>query len=172
MSLRFSANKRVYRWGILAVLLGAAALFLLFNFFGGKNTNRFYPSVSINDHKIEVEIADTPETRERGLGGHAPLSENEGMLFIFDNPEVQTFWMKNMTFPIDIVWIGTDANGKAFVAGIEKNVDPQIGAVDSALALYQSPVPVRYVLEARGGLMDKWGVRMGDAVMMRLVFGK
>ncbi|MEK7465478.1 MAG: DUF192 domain-containing protein [Patescibacteria group bacterium] len=171
MLLRFVVNKGVYRWGVLIVLLGVV-LFFLFSILDGKNTDRFYSSVRINNHTMEVEIADAPEARERGLGGHAPLSENEGMLFVFKNPEVQTFWMKRMIFPIDIVWMGIDADGKTFVAGIEKNVDPQIGAADSALALYQSPVPVRYVLEVRGGLTDLFGVRIGDPVLLYLAFGK
>lgn len=170
--LRSITHQRVYRWGIVAVFFGAAALFLLISVLGGKYVQRFYPSVQINNHKIDVEIAGTAEARERGLGGHAPLSDSEGMLFVFDNPIVQTFWMKGMTFPIDIVWIGADSRGEAFIAGIENNVDPQIGATVRDMELYQSPVPVQYVLEVRGGLMDKWEVRIGDPVTLRLVGGK
>ena len=52
--------------------------------------------------KIKVELAITPEARAQGLSGRPSLSENEGVLFVFDKPDKYSFWMKNMNFPLDI----------------------------------------------------------------------
>src|SRR5438094_9545272 len=59
-----------------------------------------FPSVT-----VYVEVARTDAEREKGLGGHAPLGQYDGMLFIFDQPAPYAFWMKGMTFPLDMLWI-------------------------------------------------------------------
>ena len=61
--------------------------------------------IEINDKEIAVEVAATAETRSKGLSGRGSLEEGTGMLFIFDSPAQYGFWMKDMNFAIDIVWI-------------------------------------------------------------------
>lgn len=57
---------------------------------------------------VKIEIAKTKEDRIRGLSGKKQLDVDSGMLFIFDKPNIYKFWMKDMNFPIDIIWIDKD----------------------------------------------------------------
>ena len=61
--------------------------------------------VQIRDARVQVEIADTPETQQKGLGHRDELAWNQGMLFLFKRPKSANIWMKGMRFDIDIVWI-------------------------------------------------------------------
>ena len=83
------------------------------------------------------------------------------MLFFFPESAKAAFWMKNVKFPIDIIWI---ENNK--VVGIEKNVQPQPGVADSDLALYYSPGLIRHVLEVNAGFSDSNGIENGDEVVI------
>ena len=74
----------------------------------------------IGNVTLSIEIADTPATMQKGLMFHAPLSFNQGMLFVFNPPQVATMWMKDMQFPIDMIWL--DGNGN--ILHIEKNLPP------------------------------------------------
>src|SRR4051812_1798797 len=64
--------------------------------------------INIAGQHVVVDLATTPTTREQGLSGRAALPENHGMLFVFDTPGVYPFWMKDMNFPIDMIWISND----------------------------------------------------------------
>ena len=99
-------------------------------------------TITIGDATITAEIANTEAERSSGLGGRDELSTHEGMLFIFDAPTLPSFWMKDMKFPIDIVWIRAQK-----IIGFAENVDPQIGAKDIDLKLYTPPNFVDTVLE-------------------------
>lgn len=115
--------------------------------------------VTINGYVINAEVVASETARARGLGGREGIGADEGMLFIFDDPGFHSIWMKDMHFPIDIVWIG---GGK--IVGIEENVDPQIGAADSALRTYRAKLLDDFVLELPAGRLRALGARMGDAV--------
>ncbi len=95
---------------------------------------------------MEVAIADTAAERAMGLSGTQALPEGMGLLFVFESDGTPGFWMKDMLFPIDIVWIS--ANGE--VVGIEEQVSP-----DSFPTIFQPVEPVRYVLEVPGGFSAK-----------------
>ncbi len=110
---------------------------------------------------VTVELARTPAERTRGLSGRAALPEDAGMLFVFPNEQQPTFWMKDMRFPLDFVWISAD---KHVVAVTEQVPPPAPGTTDAALPLYSSTAPVLYTLEVNGGLVEKLGVHAGDPV--------
>lgn len=120
------------------------------------------PRVKIGDTEIEVEIADTEEERANGLSGRDSMDENKGMLFVFPKGSNATFWIKDMKFDIDIIWI---RNSK--VVKIDKNVKaPTPGTPDNKLTLYPSGQAIDYVLEVNAGFADKKGVKVGDAVIL------
>ena len=104
---------------------------------------------------IQVEIADTPTKRELGLSGRALLNSNTGMLFIFENPGSYFFWMKDMRFPIDIVWINVDRE----VVGIDSNISP-----DTYPKTFNSSEKVQFVLELNAGDASKFGIATGTTL--------
>lgn len=75
----------------------------------GNRTNEHLPiSASLkleNGQEIGLRVANTPENRQQGLSGFKKLEPDEGMLFIFDEPGIYPFWMKDMNFSIDIIWL-------------------------------------------------------------------
>lgn len=112
-------------------------------------------SIKIDSKEIKVEIADTDEKRERGLSGRKSLGKNEGMLFIFQLPAKYSFWMKDMFFPLDIIWI--DENKR--VSAISKNIFPE-----TYPASFSPSEDVKYVLEVNAGWAEKNGVKVGGFI--------
>ncbi len=115
--------------------------------------------VKINDTTIFVDIAKSESETQRGLSGRKPLEENQGLLFVFNNNSFSGFWMKDMLFPIDIIWI---TNGK--IVGIEKDAQPEPGKPLSQLKIYYPPEAINFVLEVNAGSSDKFGIKIGDSI--------
>ena len=114
--------------------------------------------VRIDGATFMVELATTTMEQARGLSYRASLAEGSGMLFTF-SPGVQNFWMKDMNFPIDIIWI---AGGR--VAGYAQDAKPQPGVSLWGLTIYTSPSGVDKVLEVNAGVVAKYGMKIGDTV--------
>lgn len=120
--------------------------------------------VVIHNTKIPVEIANTEQSRQRGLGYRSGLPSYNGMLFLFDTKTQQSFWMKGMRFPIDILFIdGTT------IKTIYKNVTPESPTTtDDHLRIYPSKVPIDKVLEINAGESDVLNLHEGDTVQFSL----
>ncbi|MBI2612436.1 DUF192 domain-containing protein [Candidatus Kaiserbacteria bacterium] len=114
-------------------------------------------TIQIKDRTIRVEIADTSGERERGLSGKEGLAEDEGMLFVFEEDGRPAFWMKDMLFAIDILWISSDGA----IVHIEENVAPE--TYPTAFAPRNE---ARYVVELPAGYVAKYTVRPGDIVRL------
>ena len=120
-------------------------------------------TVTIGTAVYTVEIAENNLTRGKGLSGQLGLPDDHGMLFIFDNPAIQTFWMKDMLFPIDIVWISETC----LVTSITPNIPIPLESTDiNRLPRYQSDRPVKYVLEIAQGQAKVWDIKVGDSVIL------
>ena len=119
--------------------------------------------VTIGGSVFTVKVAETKYFLEKGLSGHEPLQDNEGMFFVFKKPDNYGFWMKDMLFPIDIVWISEDFK----VTHIEKSVLPE-----SYPKVFYSGVPSMYVLEINSGQSDKKNIKIGDFVKFERKAGK
>ncbi|MBC8057467.1 MAG: DUF192 domain-containing protein [Rhizobiales bacterium] len=104
-------------------------------------------------HVMQVEVAQTPEQRSIGLMFRKSMPTNDGMLFIFERPGQQCFWMKNTLLPLAIAFIGDDGS----IANIEE-MKPQ--TLDS----HCSAKEVRYVLEMNEGWFAKRGIKAGMKV--------
>jgi uncharacterized protein len=118
--------------------------------------------VSINGQTFTVDVADTPEKREAGLSKKNALTEDEGMLFVFDTPGEYPFWMKDMKFPIDIIFITGDQ-----VTTVYENV-PAPENANASLPLYKPGAPADKVLEINAGLSKQYDIKPGDAVETNL----
>lgn len=103
---------------------------------------------------VTVEIADSNDERARGLMQREWLPPDAGMLFIFPNEAVQSFWMKNTLIPLDMIFIRSDLT----VAGIVENAEPMTTTSRSV------GEPSRFVLEVNGGYCQRYGVRAGARV--------
>ncbi|TAN58237.1 DUF192 domain-containing protein [Patescibacteria group bacterium] len=115
--------------------------------------------VNIGNNTWEAEIAKTLVEKARGLSYRESLGKDKGMIFFFDPPSKESFWMKGMNFPLDMIWI---RDGK--VIDITKNAPP---LKDSLRPLYYSPKdPADMVLEINAGQANQFGIRIGDAVIV------
>jgi uncharacterized membrane protein (UPF0127 family) len=127
--------------------------------FGSDNLNQ--PGVILNTSKgkftVGVEIADTFETRKRGLMFRPSMEDNHGMFFVFDKVQPLVFWMKNTLIPLDMVFI--DANYR--VISVAKNVQP---CKVKDCGSFASEGDGLYVLEIKGGAADRYGLKKGDKV--------
>lgn len=114
----------------------------------------------IGDLTVEAEVPQTPEAFKRGLSGRERMDEDRGMLFVYTSEGPYSFWMKDMLFPLDLVWISADLR----VVDIIANVEPQPGVPDNDLTIYTPRSPALYTLELVGGVAEKHGLQVGDAV--------
>jgi len=139
-----------YFYGVLAIIV----LFFILSLFPEQKLPEIYKTrnVTIGNSTIMVEIADTNSLRMTGLSGREYLDEGTGMLFVFDKPDKYGFWMKDMKFPIDIVWIN---GGK--IIHIEKSISPT-----TYPRVYFPVSPAQYVLELPAGFCDAQGLQVGD----------
>jgi uncharacterized membrane protein (UPF0127 family) len=115
------------------------------------------PVLHIGDIPMRVEIADTKESREKGLSGRAKLDSVNGLLFVFDATDYHGIWMKDMRFPIDIIWISEDLT----VIAIEEGVSPE-----TYPKTFRPPLPVRYVVETNVHYADTFGIGVGQKVVL------
>lgn len=119
------------------------------------STKTYHSRVTVGNKDFSVEVVDTNYLLEKGLSGHAPLLDGEGMLFVFKNEGKYGFWMKDMLFPIDIIWI--DENFK--IVHIEKNIGPE-----TYPKTFYPDSFARYVLEIKAGESQMLQIKIGDSV--------
>jgi len=112
-------------------------------------------SVCWQNHCFRVELALTPQDQRRGLMFREQLDRDSGMLFVYEEEEKRTLWMKNMLFPLDIIWI--DSNNE--VVFIKEYVQP---CRENTCPLFHSDKNAQYVLEINGGRAQKIGLSVGD----------
>lgn len=115
--------------------------------------NKPLSPLKIGNRTILVEIVKTEPARAKGLSGRKALPENSGMLFVFDQPDFYHFWMKEMNFPIDIIWLDENKNIVDITANLATSTYPKT---------VTSRLPAKYVLELNAGWANKNGLKIGD----------
>lgn len=123
------------------------------------------PVMHIGGVAFRVRIADTETLREQGLSGtdQSIWKTQNGLLFVFDTPDYYAFWMKDMNYPIDIIWI----DDKLTVVGITRNLTP-----DSYPKKFRPPVAVRYAVETDIHYADTFGISVGNTVTLPIELKK
>ncbi len=125
--------------------VGESADILANNFPKGK--------ISIDGTALDVQIADTPDRMTEGLQFQKPLTYNQGMIFVFAEPQIVSMWMKDMQFPLDMIWFDNNRN----VVHIEKNLSPCNDTLPCQV--YDGDrQDTKYVLEVTSGFVDKFNV--------------
>jgi len=148
----------LYAVGIILIILAWAG--------GGHDITNYAPyyvqralgksaTVQVQGQVFKVEVERSESAREKGLSGRRLLVDSRGMLFLFDTPGMYEFWMKDMRFSIDIVWI---VQGK--IVDISRNV-PAPKAGESPVKV-KPRTPADTVLEVKSGTALKW--QLGDVV--------
>lgn len=144
---------------ILIVLVGIAYLT-----FSNAQSLRGKKTVDIHGKVFNLEIADTPDKQSKGLSQRDTLQQDQGMLFTFNKSDTYTFWMKDMRFPIDMIFVSGEK-----VVTIHHNVQPFTGSDKQPnLSLYSANKPADKVIEINGGLAEKNKLKEGDSVKFNL----
>lgn len=118
--------------------------------------------VSVGGVSFQVEAVLTEEKRAQGLSNRIPLAPRAGMLFIYSEERKRSFWMKDMLFPLDIIWIAMNCT----VADITENAPvPEPGQAERDLPRFSPKVPVVHVLEINAGTSGREGITIGDPVV-------
>lgn len=112
-------------------------------------------SITLPNGIVKAEVADTSASREQGLSGRKGLGKTEGMLFVFPLAGRYGFWMKDMLFPIDIIWI----NENGVVVNVVENAKPE-----DYPTTYINQAPASYVLEIQANKAREYGVYLGSKV--------
>lgn len=118
-------------------------------------------TTATGEHDFQVEIADTPKTRARGLMFRKSMPADHGMLFDFQAERPVSMWMKNTYIPLDMVFIGRDGR----VVGVAVDTEPL------SERIITSPEPAYAVLELNAGAARRISLAPGDRVRHRM-FGQ
>jgi uncharacterized membrane protein (UPF0127 family) len=113
----------------------------------------------INGRAFNLEVASDTASRGVGLGGRDDLAEDSGMLFVFPLEGLHRFWMKDVSFPLDLIYIA----GNGTIMDIQGML-PEPGVADADLTLYEPPVKVLLAMEIDGGLARRLGIEEGMTV--------
>lgn len=113
---------------------------------------RIDKAIQIGNHELKAEIVSIPSQLEKGLGGRACINSDQGMLFVFGSSGYYSMWMKDMRFPIDIIWLSPEKK----VVYTKLNVWPA-----TYPQTFTNGQPAEYVLELKAGQAKKLDVVPG-----------
>ncbi len=140
----------------IILIAGTIIVLILAILIWPENTQTPQAYLIFNNTKIKIELADTELKRQQGLSGRDKLAEDTGMLFIFDEPKTYGFWMKDMRFAIDIIWL--DSNWQ--VIGLSQNISPSTYPIS-----FYPPKPAQYVLEVNAGWVAQNNIATGTKML-------
>lgn len=147
-----------------ALVLTLSLFFLLsgcsfFGLFGNKiETKELTLQTQNKTIKLNVEIADSPEEREKGLMERDKLEEGKGMLFVFEDEAPRAFWMKNTLISLDVIFF----NGRKEVIETIQFMKP---CKEAQCPSYRGNLPAMYALEVPAGFVQEKGVKAGDTMV-------
>lgn len=177
MNNTFYSYVREHKYlGVFAVFCIIAILLITYTIYVGKKTASLYTPnttniieeelleatstknkkiIKIKNIEFYADIADTIYTRAQGLSGRKVIAKDEAMFFVFEIPAQWSIWMKDMFFPIDVVWL--DENKQ--VVHMRKNFQPS-----TYPEAEKSVAKSLYVIELHAGTLDELGVKEGDSI--------
>jgi uncharacterized membrane protein (UPF0127 family) len=138
--------------------IAAALLVLAFAPLGGCASHAS-PWVELNGRRFAVEIAADDESRARGLMFRDSMPADHGMLFVFERPEPQAFWMRNTRIPLDILYFDAQRRLVSVAAGVPPCTTQQCPS-------YPSAAPAQFTLELNAGLARELGAKRGDELRL------
>ncbi|MDO8749434.1 MAG: DUF192 domain-containing protein [Candidatus Omnitrophota bacterium] len=141
---------------------------LSMNYVSRAHSQEMLKTVCVKDVCVQAEIVDTDAARQRGLMFRENLPEGQGMLFVFETEGRYGFWMKNMRFPIDIIWIDKEKR----VVDIKPNLSPcqevcesfAGGDREKSCEIFEPRAKALYALEVHAGFSRRNKIEIGDKV--------
>lgn len=143
-------TEQILNFVVVPILAIGVGIFFYWAFFMPSSMQVFLPDGT----KLIVEQASDPVSQIRGLSGRDEMGKYDGMLFEYYEPEIRTFWMKDMRFEIDMIWINNET-----IVGIDATV-PLLENGETTSRT--SPEPVDRVLEVSAGLSVEHNLVVGD----------
>jgi uncharacterized membrane protein (UPF0127 family) len=121
----------------------------------GPNIHRTDQILTIGEKvTVRAQVVETPEDIERGLSGRELMAADEAMLFVFEEKDTYPFWMRDMRFPIDILWISDDQ-----IVDLDEGLNPS-----SFPQTFESALPINRVLEVPAGFVQVHQIKEGDRI--------
>jgi uncharacterized membrane protein (UPF0127 family) len=117
------------------------------------------PHVDFGATRVVIEEAKTSEQQAQGLSGRTSLAKDHGMLFVYNSDVKPKFWMKDMKFPLDFIWLSSDGT----VEQINQNVQPS-----TYPKTYSPTKPIRYVLEVNAGFVGQHHITQSSHANIKL----
>jgi uncharacterized membrane protein (UPF0127 family) len=114
----------------------------------------------VNQEIIELEVAQTPQQQQIGLMYRDSLLPNRGMLFPFNPPQTVSFWMKNVSIPLDMIFISE---------GVIKHIVTAPPCSAEPCPLYNSTVSIDQVIELAGNRTKELGIKVGDKITIEFL---
>lgn len=139
--------------GVVVILVAVVVSFMATHF-------ESKTDVRLGSGLFSVQVARTKAAREKGLSGVDQIGPNEGLLMVFDTDDTYGIWMKDMNFPIDIIWL--DANKE--VVSMVTSADPAL----STSKTFTPTAPARYVLEVESGMIQNSAIKIGSVATFNL----
>ena len=143
----------VYNWNKVSVVPSKEVSRDKISFIDGRTV-----LIQMKDKVVTTKIANTDASREQGLSGKQPLATDTGMLFVFPKPDKYGFWIKDMKYPLDIVWISSDYK----IVHIEHSLAPETYPKSFA-----NEIPAQYVIELPAGYMKANSITEGDSINIK-----
>ena len=105
--------------------------------------------------RYTLRISSTPQEQHLGLGKRSSLPEDQGMLFAFDTAATQCFWMKDMHFPLDIIWVSSDKKVDYIMNAVSPTTYPHV---------FCPKIPAKYVIELNAGQAKRASIHTGGVL--------
>ncbi len=140
--------KIFFTFGLFIVLV---LIFCSCSFFSESGKLRH---IVVGDHDFWVQVADTPLEKSRGLSGRESLPDNQGMLFVYKEPQRVSFWMKDMLIPLDFIWVRSGEVIRVDENVSRKNLPPPASITPKK--------KVDTVLEVNAGTIEKYDIKVGN----------
>ncbi len=119
----------------------------------------FYDTTGQQVQQINIEVAISPYEQQTGLMYRKEMKTDQGMLFIYEQERARpNFYMKNTYIPLDLIYISSERR----IVDFNENAQP----LDQSLL--PSEAPAQYVLEVNAGMVQKWGLQLGDSVSFKV----
>jgi hypothetical protein len=146
-----SRRKDFLSWGLVILVLGLVAATAFYVMWPQIQP---HATLKLGDGVFAARVAKTDEERIKGLSGTHELRENQAMLFVYDRSDKWSIWMKDMNYPIDIIWLDEDKE----VIHIVKNAPPESYPYES----FMPKKDARYVVELPAGTVSKKSIIIGE----------